>query len=529
MESIDPAKVSPEAALEAEARGEGVDNVVLPPITLAVSDDCMRVHLSSKFAEDDLAPLVKALEIEMKRRGFFQVPPRAELEGRLARALEGGAGIDELLIMCGQPPTEPCDAWIEWTRDFFSADFVVDEATGQMDYRRRKGNPAIGEGEVIAKLHRHQEGSPGRDVFGKTVRPRQAKRVSLRAGKNAEREICPEMDLYRARVTGRVRLSGTTLSVDQVMVVEGSVGLETGNIDHPDSVLIKGDVLVGSLVAAGGDIEIRGSVEPADIRAGGNLIVGGGITGAEDKRIRAVGGLQAKFIQEADIEVGQDVVVGSGLIHANVKCRGALKVESGRVIGGRCVALQGMILGEAGSPGLVPTRLFAGVDFCLPTVLKPRNKRMKELQANLDEIDEQLKPLHQRRNSLTPEEKAVAFDLVGKRREFEEKMAETRREVESLAAASKRRAREKIVVLKRLHPEVHFHIGEKGRLHMKESFAGPLRAVLEGERVKLREEFDEDRAESGSVLLGGAGEMEMPLGDEDLMTIDDNGNDDTRL
>ena len=99
-----------------------------------------------------------------------------------------------------------------------------------------------------------------------------------------------------AAVAGHATLVLETVTVSAVYYVRGEVGPATGNIEFVRSVDISGDVLPGYRVTAGGDVEIQGSVESAEIEAAGNVSVRYGIRGHAGTRLRVRGGHAARQI-----------------------------------------------------------------------------------------------------------------------------------------------------------------------------------------------------------------------------------------
>ena len=110
--------------------------------------------------------------------------------------------------------------------------------------------------------------------------------------------------------------------------------------------------------------------ETCDIRCGGSLTVAGGILGSPDHPIHVEGNIQAKYISEALILAQGDVTVLNEIAHSDIRTRGKVQVESGRIAGGTTIALQGIRIAEAGASGSTLTLLAAGVDFTLSAVKK---------------------------------------------------------------------------------------------------------------------------------------------------------------
>jgi uncharacterized protein (DUF342 family) len=453
-------------------------------IHLRVSLDRMAVLLDCTLAGADLAEVLTQIELGLEKHKIPEAPSREELEARIRPLAQNRAELVDFVLLEGQPPTPPKDGTIAWAREFFSADFVVDEKTGAIDYRRRVGNPAVNDGELLAHVLPPVDGQSGRDVLGKTLPARKGKPARIRPGPNVREEKTEEETKYFASGAGRVRFAGGTLAVDNVYIIRGAVGLETGHVHHSGALVIEGDVLVGSRVTAAGDIEIHGLVEAADIEAGGNLVVHGGITGAPGRHIRVTGSVKAKFIQEADIRAIGDIAVQTGIIHSHLRARGALIMPTGRVTGGEVIAHRGITVFDAGSGGQVATVLIAGEDFALDSELAPLRQEMEQIEAKLDRIHAEAEPMLRILKRLSPEQRESVTVLWSQIPEMEARIQELQIEMHELRATSQARAVPRLVVRHIIFPDVRLRLSRIPRI-VKSAYEGPLEAVISEGEVKL--------------------------------------------
>ncbi len=327
---------------------------------LRVSPDRMAVLLDCDTSSVDLKELGEAIRERMLSMGIAE-PPDGE---RLLQLLTAAAGKDpkirELGLAEGLTPVQPVDGRIEWARDFFNPGFVVDEETGRIDYKQRAAMTSVMEGQLLARSIPPTEGREGLDVLGKPVRTAKPRRPRIREGKNVRHD--KEESAYYAAASGRIRWVDGVLSVDDVYQVGGNVGPTTGHILHPGAVVVAGDVQEGYNIESLGDIEVRGLVEAAQLRTSGNLMVRGGMIGAEGQCIVVSGDIHAKFIVDADVLVGGDVYVEKEIIRSRVISRGSISIPNGRVVGGEIRALRGVAAGQVGSVANVSTTVVAGED-----------------------------------------------------------------------------------------------------------------------------------------------------------------------
>ena len=113
-------------------------------------------------------------------------------------------------------------------------------------------------------------------MFGKLIPPAAPEPAVVRAGAGVRAEPRGDLTCFYAARAGRFRWEDDTIHVDDVYVVQGNVGLATGHVNHPGTVIVHGDVQAGAQLLAGGDVEIKGAIECANVQTGGNLVVEGG-------------------------------------------------------------------------------------------------------------------------------------------------------------------------------------------------------------------------------------------------------------
>jgi len=454
-----------------------------PGFRIRVSDDRMSVLLDCLASKESLLLLLARIADELAGMGLAQTPNREKLTQMLRSAAESGSQLADVVLVAGTPPVPPENGAIEWARDFFSTGFAVDEKSGTIDYRQRAANLAVSKGEFLARLVPPKEGKDGCDVFGTTVRVPKAKRAQLKAGPGVRMD--EEDGGFRALTDGRIRLSGGLLAVDEVYSIPGNVGLETGNINHPGSLIIEGDVEAGSVIEADGDIEIKGAVEASVINAGGTITIRGGITGAPGQIIRAANSVHAKYILEAEVEAGDDIVVEKDIAQSIIRTRGAVAIPSGRLVGGDLTALGGITVGQVGSSGLVRTVLTAGHDHTLVKKVSVRKKKISQLEKAIDKVKSRVAPLMSRLKTLAAKQREAATELLGKVSEMEMSRDELNDEIKGFVMDSRKRTVHEIVVKTKAFPETVFQI-KKARLQLKNEATGPLKAVLDQGEIVVR-------------------------------------------
>ncbi|MFO7976723.1 MAG: FapA family protein [Candidatus Hydrogenedentota bacterium] len=440
-----------------------------------ISDDRLAVVFDGVVPGDDKEEFAEALVEQLRTLKVADIPEKSALLELLSNApVDEGGRITNLALIAGKAPIPPKDGRIEWARDFFSSDFVIDEKTGAIDYREHTGDPSVVEDEFIARIHPPEDGEDGRDVLGKRLSAGKGKPVRIRLLANVKSSE-DGSELF-AKKRGRLRYVKHTLSVDPVYVIEGDVGLESGNIEHSGALFVEGDVQVGSHIRADGDVEIAGIVESADIEAGGNLIVRRGITGGEGHQIKIGGRVRVRFLVETEIHAGDDVVVESEMVNSNVITRGSFIMPGGRLVGGSVTAQGNIHVRQAGSEGTVPTRLDIELDPALARAIAEKESEMKRLRDNLQKIKNTLASIKNKKNTLGEEARGALAKLVGSVSDMQATLHTLESERQELIGEMHNRGRPQIIIQGVAYPETMLDIYTH-RMRVREPIVGPVRAV----------------------------------------------------
>ncbi|MBN1606582.1 MAG: DUF342 domain-containing protein [Polyangiaceae bacterium] len=232
---------------------------------------------------------------------------------------------------------------------------------GSVDYHDRELLKPVARHDVIARVHPAEPGSAGLKVDGSPIPPPPLRDLPVLLGPgvalgpdHAVRAVRDGVVLYRP---------GHSLDVVDHHVHAGPVDARSGNLCMQGSLVVQGDVLRPFSVVASGDVEIRGSIEAASVRAGGRLSVRGRVLGADDCAVTAEGECIARHAEAASLHC-------AGVLRLADAVNCELCAESvhiaGRVRGGSATAEQCVTAKEAGSASGVDTRLRAAMVLTSP-------------------------------------------------------------------------------------------------------------------------------------------------------------------
>ncbi len=413
-----------------------------------------------------------------------EIPAAEQLLTILQEACTPGEAVSALPLITGRPCVPPVNGRLDWARDFFTEGWAIDEKTGAIDFWEKIDNRNVKEDELLVSVLDPVPGEPGTDVFGKPINVEKPKTAKIRCGKGVhENPVAGGKGVFSS-LGGKVRFNDGTIAVDEIYSIKGNVSLETGNIHHNGTVLIEGDVLEGASLDVHGDIEVKGLLEPCNIKAGGNLAVGGGIVGDRDHLIQVGGNLQARYIHQAVIRVEGDVMVINEIAHTDIQTRGKVDVSRGRIAGGYTLARKGILVAEAGAGGSAKTELVAGIDPTLKPKLKQIRDRIRKMTAARRSLLNAAEVYEFQEDELTPDQNQLLTGLQSRVEALAASIHEAELSLRRLAVESNRDARLEIVIFAEVRSGTIIQLGEPS-IRVRSSIMKPRIAQRRGPRVLL--------------------------------------------
>lgn len=267
---------------------------------------------------------------------------------------------------------------------------------GQIDFKTLDLFTMVNAGELIATKIAATDGIAGKSVYGEEICPIAGKDKILRTGKNTT--TSDDGLQIISEINGMIVREQDKISVMDVYKVK-DVGIDTGNIEFNGSVIITGDVLAGYSVTASGNIEVNGNLELCYLKAGGDIVIKGGIAGHIEGNIEAKGGITAKFAESVEIVANGDITINEEIISCKIFCGGTLRTinKRGHIIGGEIVAAKGIEVANIGSVYGVKTYVEVGNNPLLVKVIEERDREIKELKKKLADIEKTVTYLESKR------------------------------------------------------------------------------------------------------------------------------------
>jgi hypothetical protein len=298
-------------------------------------------------------------------------------------------------LACGTPPVQGSDGKVvEYYAREVTHDIKVDE-NGVADYRSTNYVQVIEKDTVICDIVPPVEGQPGVRVDGKLVEPKKVHPVKAPIGPNTT--LSEDGTQLLAGIDGHLIYNNGAFQIRPLLDVQGDVDYSTGNIDYRGDVHIHGDVRENFFVRATGTVTVDGTVEAANIEAGGDLIVSSGVLGDNRATIKSGGCIRVKYLESCVAYAAQGVYADC-IVSSHVYSDDIISVTTGRgtIIGGTMTAARMIKARMIGSQANMKTALVLGE---LPYVqeklrngradLKTVRQELKELNKELEFLEEQ--------------------------------------------------------------------------------------------------------------------------------------------
>lgn len=370
---------------KSQDQGEGGPSAGVSDLSVSVSPDALSATLSGAVPPDTPPAGVMDL-IQVLLRGeevkFGLLVPAIK---QAIADLAAGKSLDEVTVARGQAPTQGRDASIAMQVELGGNSVGRMGAHGHMDFKDRGPLPVVEQGTPLAALSPAVPGKPGRDVHGQVIEPEQPRLLKLQKAQGVKLERDGLVAV--AAVTGVVaRPAEDTLEVLEVFELPGNVDYDTGHVEYPGMVRIRGSVLSGFTVRCK-SLEVDELEPDSRLEVTGDVTIIGGAMGAT---IKAGGKVACRFIRDSKLECGDDLLVESEIVASELECGGQINVSGGggRIVNSRISALKGVTVGVIKSSGTEPTVIRMGASSEFLSELAESRGRLRKMEAEREGLKE---------------------------------------------------------------------------------------------------------------------------------------------
>lgn len=297
-------------------------------------------------------------------------------------------------IATGQLPVHGADGKIEYNFPVSTSLKPKADALGNVDFKNISLIKPVKQGDIVATRFPPGEGTPGKDIFGTITPEKEGVPVQFPAGINTGVKAGDD-DVLIALADGNVRLNHNVIEVTEGFIVSGDIDFSTGNINYEKSVTVNQDVKSGFSINCGGDCEVGGTIEDAQIFAGGSLLCRHGFIGQGRGLIECKGDVNIGFIKNQTIRCYGNVTIAHEAMNAKIFSKKTITVEGKNlsIAGGHVVAYDSIVCRVVGNTGGTHTVLEVGLDFTLLDEVNEIDKKIAEISENRNKCIEPLKKL----------------------------------------------------------------------------------------------------------------------------------------
>ena len=303
---------------------------------------------------------------------------------------EGISSLSPFVAAQGLMPQNGENAYIDRKFDLGVAGRPVVDEYDKVDYKDLNLFVLAKENQTLAIRIPQTKGTAGMNVLGEVVAAQNGRPCPMPEGKNTR----AVGDRLIATCNGQIVDKGSRISIDPRLEIKGSVGVSTGDVTFDGTIRVNGNVDDGFKVEATGDIEIKGSVNGAQV-SGRNVYISGGITGADRAKIYAERDVRTAFVENGLIEAKGDVYVSDIALHSHIRAGKRLIMEQkhGQITGGHAIAGESVSAKILGNSSFVVTKVSVGVDPTLQAEYQTLKKKYKESLGRLRHITQTLNTL----------------------------------------------------------------------------------------------------------------------------------------
>jgi uncharacterized protein (DUF342 family) len=357
---------------------------------IKVSDDKMSAWLTMTPAYGGAPVTFEQIRQSLKEKGIVSgLVTSAELE----TVLKEGQATDYLIAQ-GRPPIPGRDS------QFHSLVPEIQERRPQInkhgfaDFRDLGQLILVKQGDPLMRRTLPTEGKKGENILGQVLTPKPSQNTPFSSDLQGAMLDPDDRELLRATIIGQPLLFPNGVMVSPTITVP-QVNIETGNLSFDGTINILGDVTDGMKVYALEDIFIGGTVEAAEIEAGGNISIKGGVIGNSvssgssatflNGRISCKGSVSARFAKYVSIDAGTSIILDEYSMNNQLTAINQIVVgkpgeKKGLISGGSASAMMLIQANSIGSAAGIKTYIQAGVN---PHTQEQLNSIEHEIEENI--------------------------------------------------------------------------------------------------------------------------------------------------
>lgn len=313
-------------------------------------------------------------------------------EAIIQSVLDSDSVLKMFVIARGIPKKDGVDGEIH---DHYSRERKINIASedGQVvDYKSLNWLQTVHTGDVICDIKKPVPHENGMDVRGVEIKAVVGKKVKVPAGQNTA--ISDDGLALVATSDGQLAFKGGAFRVDQIVNIDGDVDNSVGNLNVLGSINVKGNVAEGFTLTASGDIVVRGIVEGAYLKAGGNIQIFHGMNGNLKGKLEARGNVTSRYLENCNVYAG-GVIKSDSIISSTVVSNDKVTVQTGKgvIIASDVTGFRGIEAKTIGNNRNRLSNLTVGSDPSLHEEMQQLKTEVKNMGKKLEENEKNIRYL----------------------------------------------------------------------------------------------------------------------------------------
>lgn len=434
--------------------------------SVTVDSDQMTAWLTLMPPQGGKPVTAEEIGAQLSAQGVVYGVLRSEID----RALAAGF-CDRTAIAYGDEPQEGTPTRFETLFDK-EEDEPEDDDLDRVKYTDLCHLTLVKIGDKLMRRYPPVPGKNGTNVKGHPILPQATPDIPFRTLLNGAEPDKNEPNLLVATSGGQPTVMSNGVTVNPVIDVL-NVDLSTGSIEFEGTLRVGGDIKAGMRVKVTGDVIVNGAMEAAEVIAGGNVAVRGGIVGHPDSRpgshalpettarIFCEGSVQAMFMENVHVEAGKSIMIDRTARQCELIAGEEIvigKGKTGQLIGGRTQATMRVATGILGTNTGTKTHVQVGLN---PYLEKQIADKDTEFKRTCDELDRVVKLLAHFKQNPAKGAGGIAEKVEGTRKQLMARIDILAGEIKDLRAQLELAEQAKVEVRGQIYYGVEVRIGQQ--------------------------------------------------------------------
>lgn len=291
----------------------------------------IKLNCSNEYLQQNYSEIVSHIINSLHQQNI--------IEGILLDVIQNELVVNEYVVIAkGQEPVLGKDAMIKYYKRAERKPTIRED--GKADFYDMNFLDEVKKGDWLGEKIPPTNSIPGRTITGEFAIVENGKNKKLQFDENTVAAYEEdEKIVLRSLIDGVVEFHAGKISVGNHLIINGDVGVETGNIEFEGNVTVKGTIIDGFSVIATHDISILSEFGVSNINTIqsklGDVFIKGGIFGKGQSKILAGRNIFVKHTNESILEAGDTIHIGYYSLGSHLKAQNIMTDErQGKLIGG---------------------------------------------------------------------------------------------------------------------------------------------------------------------------------------------------